>query len=441
MKNRETFSVRLMLERRRRGLSQAQLAEVIGVDTKTIGRWEQNETPPGIQYHRKISDFFGKTPTELGLFNESKAEADSSAHGESWQSSIDQRIGVVLAENALVDHTHLFGVDKLVADVADQLKVISGSWLISLFGEGGVGKTALAYEIVSRFAATAGFTRVAWVSAKSLHISLDGILLRNSSAELRWTNLVKKMADQLGIRLGHNSAEWVKDFQEGMLVLPAQEKCLLVIDNLETVEDVTEAIYYLCGNQIIKPHKILVTTRYALLGKVQTVVEEQVTGLDLQAAQDFIRSIGNKDMEQAADNELKPIVDATEGNPLLIKLFVTRFLTSHLPLNLVLRELQMVNKRLGKNIVDYLYTESLLLLEKQGGEDNAHRIMNAFCPLNAGEAIDYDDLFKFSGIDDREAFHHTLRVACDLALIRTSKLNSKYSIHSLLWKFICAVDE
>lgn len=87
-------------------------------------------------------------------------------------------------------------------------------------------------------------------------------------------------------------------------------------------------------------------------------------------------------MELATNEELQPIADATEGNPLLIKLFVTRFLTGHLPLKFVLQELKAVNKLLGKNIVEYLYSKSLSLLEQQCGEDDAHGIMNAFCPLS-----------------------------------------------------------
>lgn len=437
MQSREPFSSRLYQERRKLGLSQAQLADKLGVDPKTVSRWEQGTSFPAIHLHKELSDLFGKPPVELGLFEEHDTKDASPAHKEASQSNSEQKMSAILSENAQVDHTRLFGVDTLIADLGELLSAPNSNWIISLFGEGGLGKTALAYELVTRYAETAGFTRLAWVSAKSLHLSLDGVLLRNSSAEFRWINLIKKMADQLEIALGYNSVDWMKDFQQGMHSLPAGEKCLLVIDNLETVEDVSEAIHYLCANQVIKPHKILVTTRYALLGKASPVAEKQISGLEAPAALAFIRSLGNKDVEQATDEELQPVLNATEGNPLLIKLFVTRFLVSHLPLKYVLQELKAVNKSFGKSIVDYLYTESLTLLEQQCGEDEAHGLMNAFCPLSAGESVDYDDLLRYSGIEETEAFHNALRLACDLALIRSLKLNSKYSIHSLLWNFIC----
>lgn len=368
--------------------------------------------------------------------NQSPKKREEQAAGER-KPNVEEHIRAILRDSAVVDHVRLFGVEELIAHVGDLLAVTNGSWIISLSGEGGVGKTALAYEVISRYAAATGFTRLAWASAKSVHLSLDGILLRTSSTKFRWTNLVRNMADQLGIKLSSSSAEWMKDLQREIHKLPRSEKCLLVIDNLETVEDVNEAIQYLGGDQIIKPHKILVTTRTALLGKIPSIAEKQVTGLKLPAALAFLRSIGNKDIQEAEDNDLKPLVETTEGNPLLIQLFVRCLLTSHLPFNIILDELQAVHQQFGKNIVEYLYAESLSLLKEQCGSDIAYSIMNAFCPLSAGDTVNYDDLLKYSGIEDQEIFKKALKISCDLALIRSSKLNSKYSIHSLLWRFIC----
>jgi len=173
---------------------------------------------------------------------------------------------------------------------------------------------------------------------------------------------------------------------------------------------------------------------------VQYLVERRTNGLEFEPALRFIRSLGNGVVEEASDDELRPIIEVTEGNPLLIKLFVTRLLTSHLPLAFVLAELQAVNQRLGKNIIDYFYAESLATLAQLCGKDASHWILNAFCPLGAGDNVSYEALRTFSGIEDEEIFRNTLRVACDLSLIRTSKLNSLYSIHSLLWKFVCETE-
>lgn len=475
MNKRVHFHEQLRLERKRRGWSQEKVAQLLDIDPKTVGRWERNETFPTLQLHSELSRIFGKSVEELGLFSEENStslesglplsseqepEVSQVPHTQlpekrlfppfmrtiqhqvtvpspSQNAHIEERIQVVLRNNAIVDHTQLFGVDSFIEKVKDDLFAPQAGWVISLFGEGGLGKTALAYEIVARYAAAAGFTRVGWVSAKTLQLLPDGALLRYGSAELQWIDLIKKLANQLDIGLGDNSSGWISDFQHGIRSLPSEERCLLVVDNLETMDDVNEAIQYLGSNFIVKPHKLLVTTRQALLGKVPYLIERHVEGLELEPALSFIRSIGNSDIAQASEEELKPIVEVTEGNPLLIKLFINRFLTSHLPLALVLAELQAVNRRLGKNVIDYLYAESLAALEQQCGKDAAHWILNAFCPLGAGDSVNYEALHSYSGIEDEETFQNTLRIACDLSLIRTSKLNSLYSIHSLLWKFVC----
>ena len=351
--------------------------------------------------------------------------------------SIEERIQSILRNNAVVDHTQLFGVDAFLEKIQEDIAAPQAAWIISLWGEGGLGKTAIAYEVVSRYVASAGFTRVGWVSAKTLQLLPDGVLLRAGSAELHWGNLLKKLADQLDIRLGENSSGWISDFQRGMRSLPPGERCLLIVDNLETVDDVDEAIEYLGSRALVNPHKILLTTRHALRGKVQHLVERHIKGLEFEPALRFIRSLGNGVIEEASDDELRPIIEVTEGNPLLIKLFVTRLLTSHLPLAFVLAELQAINQHLGQNIIDYLYAESLATLVQLCGRDASHWILNAFCPLGAGDNVSYEALRTFSGIEDDEVFRNTLRVACDLSLIRTSKLNAIYSIHSLLWKFVC----
>jgi len=446
------------------------VAQLLGIDPKTVGRWERNENFPTIQLHSEIGRIFGKSAEELGLVPdestvsravslppspEQEPEGAPGPHpsfpgkrlfspfmrsivtSPSQTVLIEESIQGILRNNAVVDHTQLFGADTLIEKIKDDLSVPQAAWIISLCGEGGLGKTAIAYETVARYAAAAGFTRIGWVSAKTLQLLPDGALLRYGSAELHWNNLVKKLADQLGIHLGDNSSGWISDFQRGIRSLPPSERCLLIVDNLETVDDVDEVIQYLGSNTLANPHKILLTTRHALLGKVQYLVERHIKGLELESALRFIRSLGNDAIEEASDDELRPIIEVTEGNPLLIKLFVTRLLTSHLPLAFVLAELQAVNQHLGRNIIDYLYAESLSVLEQDCGKDAAHWILNAFCPLGAGESVSYEALRSYSGIEDEETFRKTLRVACDLSLIRTSKLNSRYSIHSLLWKFVC----
>src|SRR5882757_6244686 len=62
MKNRK-----LRTERKMHGWSQARLAEVLGVTTRTVIRWEQGLAVPQPNYRKKLGTLFGKTAQELGL--------------------------------------------------------------------------------------------------------------------------------------------------------------------------------------------------------------------------------------------------------------------------------------------------------------------------------------------------------------------------------------
>jgi transcriptional regulator with XRE-family HTH domain len=57
----------LRTERKRRGWTQAKVAEALRVSTKTVVRWENGYAAPFPYYRQKLSILFGKTAQELGL--------------------------------------------------------------------------------------------------------------------------------------------------------------------------------------------------------------------------------------------------------------------------------------------------------------------------------------------------------------------------------------
>src|SRR6266481_5013967 len=61
----------LRAERIQHGWSQAKLAEALGVDTRTVRRWERGQAVPFPYYRKQLTTLFGKTPEELGLPSDS----------------------------------------------------------------------------------------------------------------------------------------------------------------------------------------------------------------------------------------------------------------------------------------------------------------------------------------------------------------------------------
>jgi transcriptional regulator with XRE-family HTH domain len=72
----------LRAERRRRGWSQAKLAEILGISTKTVRRWELGRAIPYPYYRKRLSALFGKTTEQLGL-SEKKSADPSPVSGHS----------------------------------------------------------------------------------------------------------------------------------------------------------------------------------------------------------------------------------------------------------------------------------------------------------------------------------------------------------------------
>src|SRR5260370_35119582 len=72
MKNRK-----LRTERKLQGWSQAKLAEVLGVTTRTVIRWEQGMAVPRPNYRKKLGTLFGKTALELVLLWDTDEKRES----------------------------------------------------------------------------------------------------------------------------------------------------------------------------------------------------------------------------------------------------------------------------------------------------------------------------------------------------------------------------
>ena len=65
--------------REARGWSQADLAEKVSCDTKTIGRWESGDSIPRPFYRQSLCEIFGKNAEELGLVKENAGKIRSSS--------------------------------------------------------------------------------------------------------------------------------------------------------------------------------------------------------------------------------------------------------------------------------------------------------------------------------------------------------------------------
>lgn len=352
--------------------------------------------------------------------------------------------------HAYVNHDRLFGAQHTVDAVTAAITNERGDDVVSVVGEGGVGKTAISYEAVQTAIDSGGFTRVAWVSATKPHsgpANAEGEPFRVTY----WSDLQLEIATQLDLDLGPSRALWSAEFGRRMAALDPGERLLVVVDNLETVPDATDAIQQLRRFGITNPHRLVVTTRWELTPHVDTLQEHRVSPLSTADALALVRHIGANDpgLRSAPDSALQPILDVTGGTPFLIRLAVRQYLSSHHPLDQVLHRLRELRDEavpdLAAQVRSYLYVESLRELERRHGEQVADALLGAFCVKGRGDAFRFAELGEVSGIDEKDRFGAVLSTACQLSLITSfgdaseATLERGYTIHSLLYDFTCGL--
>jgi hypothetical protein len=334
-----------------------------------------------------------------------------------------------------VDHERLFGVEDELARLGTYLANRSGDWVISIWGPPGVGKTALAYELVLQHAGAAGFRRVAAVSAKFSHLGAGGTLdLAGARLAIDWRDLLVDVARQLRLPVGLVPASIEKDFPGAM----PDDPCLILIDNLETVPQAQVAVTFLTESGTIDPHKVVLTTRMSVAAQAARPVRERHwTGPVHSAALDYARYLASDDPTlDPSPRDLADVVDAAERVPLLIRLVIRQAMFERLPVRDVIWRLRRRGGRLGSAVWEYLYAGSLDALADHVGQGAAEQLMSVFCAKTSGSSFSRHELRSLSDIDD-DLFDRAVAAACRLTLMRGFAGNTMFTVHSLLREFYC----
>ncbi|WP_117212089.1 ATP-binding protein [Allorhizocola rhizosphaerae] len=335
-----------------------------------------------------------------------------------------------------VDHDRLFGVEDELQQLGRLLANPHGDWIISILGEAGVGKTALAYDLVMRFARQAGFRRVAAVSAKFSYLDQAGRLQSDrGKVSIDWRDLLVELAGRLRLRmdLRPDSVE-----EQLPLVMPA-EPCLMVIDNLETVAEAQVVVNYLASSGLLRPHKVVLTTRAATGAQApRGLRERRWTGPDRQAAQEYARYLAGDDRTlDPRPGDLMDVVEAAQRIPLLIKIIISQAIYKRLPIREVIARLRERGGVLGSAVWSYCYADSLNALAARVGQDTAELLMSVYCTKKPSSSFTVEELRAASRIEDPARFEDAVAAACNLSLMQSLAGNTRFTVHSLLRQYYC----
>ena len=140
----------LKAERMKRGWTQAKVAEAVGVDTRTVGRWERGKAFPYPYYREQLCLLFGKTAQQLGLLSAYQDTILEDVTSFSIPSSTPQHAiqSSFLADPSMLYSlggvTSLVGRHDILAEVKERLLQGENVVLQSMDSLPGIGKTALA---------------------------------------------------------------------------------------------------------------------------------------------------------------------------------------------------------------------------------------------------------------------------------------------------------
>ncbi|MHB8598589.1 MAG: WD40 domain-containing protein [Ktedonobacteraceae bacterium] len=305
---RVPFHEQLLHERKRRSWSQDDLAEKVGSDTKTIGRWESGVSLPRPYSRQRLSELFGKDAEELGLFEDAathSASPDMRATTEDW------------GESPYV--TQVYGRDLEIATLR-QWMVDERCRVVAVVGMGGMGKTTLASQ-VARLVRD-DFTTIFWRSLQ--HAPPLKIILQQC------IQCIQGVSRQERVELPD-----ALDEQLSLLIHYLQSaRCLLILDNVESIlQEGQYASYYREGyadyGQLIQrvaetAHQscLLITSREKsrevsrLEGKRTSVHALHLGGVAPDAGKELLqgRELSGSDEQWAA------LVAFYAGNPLALKI-------------------------------------------------------------------------------------------------------------------------
>ncbi|MFX1393736.1 MAG: NB-ARC domain-containing protein [Promethearchaeota archaeon] len=341
---------------------------------------------------------------ELELFEATNISEDFIEEEEIQDASevFDIRNNFSLKHLPRPEYIKFIGRENYIEEIIE--KLIGRTYIVSIDGIGGVGKSALAHEVGEICWDRQLFNSVIWVSAKKQKLRINGI--HDITPDIsNFYDLLDTILEIYGI----------EDYQEYSIETKRRRvyknlqciKTLLIVDNLETVDD-PEIFNFLM--ELPEPSKILITSRKRL-GEVERVVVLKEFNLD--ETKEFLNvECTEKGIEfiEIIEKNLVNIHKVTGGIPLALKLIVG-WLASGLSINKILEKISNRDSELLEFCFNEAYNN--LLTEK------SKKVFSIF-PIFSGDLVLKDQIEAASNLH-KEELDEALSQLIQLSLINLEK--------------------
>ena len=328
-------------------------------------------------------------------------------------------------------------IDKLM----DALRAPKSKRATTIVGLGGIGKTALAREVVERCREKESFDCIVWASFKK-ELFVGERITQIESSEYSFDELLSDIARQCASMIVNevlSRAEKPGDINQ---MPPAQRRAavkklldkkrvLIVLDNLEIVPHSEELVAQVF--EILGQSKLLLTSRHQVADdRVYNInlggfpEDEGVTFLRAEGKERGIESVASADRPT-----LLKIHEVTGGAPLAMKLVVGQL--SRLPMEVVLNTLKEASFHgQAYEFYRFIFRTSWEMLDMKARM--ALVDMSVFPPLTGGAVKDVESISQVEGRDFWLAMAQLVRFSF---VDKSGQAGEeRFSLHTLTWNFI-----
>lgn len=278
------------------------------------------------------------------------------------------------------DYDRFIGREEELKKVFKLLSPRSRHFLVTIDGIGGIGKSTLALEVAHRylhnknpFDTSEQFDALIWASAKQTVLTAEGIVSRGQ--------ILRTLYDiytTISVTLEREDITRAKPEDQYELVRHAltQQRTLLIVDNLETVDDEATLSFL---RELPAPTKAIVTTRH----RIDIAYPVRLTGMPQEDGLNLISQECERRGVELKKAEAEKLYHRTGGVPLAIVWSVAQMGYGY--------DVEAVLRRLGQPVEDIAFFCFEGSFEHIRGTDS-HKLLMALALLETDasrEALGY----------------------------------------------------
>lgn len=329
-------------------------------------------------------------------------------------------------------YSRLVGREAEIKECLDALRNPNEKRFVGLIGMGGVGKSALAREVVERIRHEDLFSSFLWLTAKQQALDLDEEI--SSEQQVSYNTLLIRLISWLGLTSKLREEKILANREAAVQKALIDMSVLVILDNLETAENQEEIVQKFSNLFKTTSCRVILTSREEWKQTKHSIKRVALKGLQENDAIYLMREIAqdtkSKRGAEASETSLRKIARAVGYMPLALKISVG--LLDNIDLAVLLKELEKLGSETIKNMYEYLFANTWRTLS-----NNQKKILIAISTFDEDEGVSAKHLRRTMVVPETE-FADVVERLTQVSMIEVvGRIEStRYTLHPLTLNFI-----